>query len=69
MNEQPNMITIYTTSDEVAALKAAADVYLDILEVVEPLEPDRTRRESIHQLEVFKNRCQDANARPLALHQ
>lgn len=62
MDGQTIMITIQTTSEEMAALTAAAQIYLDVLEVVQPLEPNKTRLESIHQLEAFKHRFQEMNA-------
>ncbi len=63
MSKQSNMITLYTTSTELTAVLAATHVYLDLLEVVEPLEQDRKRQEAIQQLLAFQNRCQGMNAR------
>ena len=62
MNAQPILITLHATFAELTALQAAANVYLDILEVVQPLELDKTRLEAIHHLESFKAYYQEMRA-------
>ncbi len=59
MDEHITILTIHVTFNEVVALVAAAQIYLDILEVVRPLERDKTRLESIRYLEAFKKYYQE----------
>jgi hypothetical protein len=62
MNEHTITIPVSLTPAEMAALEVATRVYLDLLEVVLPLQPDPTRVEAIHQLGAFKDRCERLDA-------
>jgi len=59
MNEQIPLLTLYITTQELAALDIAAQIYLDVLEVVQPLESNKTRLDTIHHLEAFKSYYRD----------
>ncbi len=59
MNTPTIMIPVSLTPAEMTALEVATHIYLDLLEVVEPLKPDLTRLEVVSHLLTFRERCQE----------